>query len=368
MAWKRHAALLLLACAALAQGAVELTSPGLPPSKVEDGALVEDWGALRLTLDGQPIAGPVEAVRLDGVVPGARFEAKVGGIDLLATAWRAPVWPAGVDVLTVKLTNPGETATVRLALDLPERAALGPGVVRVGGRQVIALPDRERILQQPRDWGCWDGSQAMPGWGKPAVECDPAFANIRAGMGGVPIVYRFRLSQAQVALGIMESHWDEVGRRPVIAAVEGAESQTVDPIAAWGRHQPGVLLYEGRDSNGDGWLDIAVTTPQSAGDRNPILNAIWLFPPGAATRAEDIAAGRLNALALRRVDVGGQGDQSLYPESGAAWDIKLPAGGSDELTFLVACPGANVPDPQQSAWTPTSLLRAARDVWAGQRR
>lgn len=125
-----------------------------------------------------------------------------------------------------------------------------------------------------------------------------------------------------------------------------------------------MLLYEGRDANGDGWLDIVVTTPTSAADRNPILNAIWLFPPGAATRAEDIAAGRLNALASRRVDVGGEGDQSLYPDSGAAWDLKLAPGAAEELTFLVACPGATAPAPEESAWTAASLRRAAREVWA----
>jgi len=360
-------ALIWLALATAAFAQVELTSPGFPASKVEGGALVEDWGALRLTLDGQPLDAKVDAFKLDDVIPAARWTAKQSGVELTATAFRAPVWPAGVDVLTVKLANPGAAATVRLALDLPEKAALGPTSVQVGGRRVVSLPDRPRIVQQPREWGCWDGSTAMPGWGKPAVECDPAFANIRAGMGGVPIVYRFRMTQAQVGLGFLESHWSENGRRPVIGAVEGAESQAVDPVGKWGQHKPGVLLYEGRDTNGDGWLDIAVTTPASAGDRNPILNAIWLFPPGAATRAEDIAAGRLSALAIRRVDVGGEGDQTLYPESGAAWDIALPAGGSDELTFLVACPGSSVPDPEQSAWTVERLRRAAREVWAGQR-
>ena len=360
--------LLAMLGAAVAQEPITVSSPGLAESSMTaEGALSEDWGAVRLLLDGEALASiKLARVQLDETFPAAQWTGSRGAIRLTSTAWRAPIWPAGVDVLTVRVENTGgQEANARLSLSLPETARIGPDAVQIGGRRIIALPDRALVAQEPREWGWWDSGSALAGWGKPTVPCDAAFANIRAGMGGVPLVYRFRTSQAQVALGILESHWAEPNQRPLVCAVEGAESRSVDPLTEWGRHRPGVLLFEGRDANADGWLDVVVTTPADAPDGNPILNAIWLFPPGASARAEDIAAGKLNALATRFVDVGGAGDQSLYPDANAAYDLHLAPGAADELTFLVACPRATAPDPEQSAWTLATLRRAAREVWVG---
>ena len=50
-----------------------------------------------------------------------------------------------------------------------------------------------------------------------------AHRQIRAGMGGVPITYRFAVQTGEkryVVLGFCESHWAEAGQRPLVINVE----------------------------------------------------------------------------------------------------------------------------------------------------
>ncbi len=363
---------LLTAPLRAADEGLPLTSPGGAPSRVDPaGRLVEDWGAIAVSLSGaglgEPTAPTVTATRLDDVTPAATATWTHGPLRVTTTAFRAPAWPAGLDVLTVRVEETaGQPAQPTLLLDLPPGATLGPRTIRLGQRTVMLLPDRPLEPQEPGDWGHWDDAGDLPGWGKPSVPCDPAFRNIRANLTGGPLVYRFRCeagAAARVALGLCESHWAEAGRRPLVARVEGAPTQEVDPVTRWGQHRPGALLCDARDANGDGWLEVIVTTPASAPDRNPILNGLWLFPAGAPVTAEDVITGRLAALATRAVDCGGPGDQGLFPTARPAWPLTLAAREAVELTFLVACPKATLPDPETIAWTPATLRAAARDVW-----
>ena len=207
---------------------------------------------------------------------------------------------------------------------------------------------------------------SLPGWAKPAVECDPAFRNIRAGMGGVPIEYRFKVDSKEsfnLVLGWCESHWSQSGQRPVLCEIEGAAAQEVDPVARWGQHQPGAILFAAKDANGDGFLDVAIRPKRGAPDLNPILNAIWLFPSGPALNLERVVRGQVSAEALRCVDVGGEKDQSLEGGGEVEYAVTLPPNGRQELIFLVACPGGSAPLPNQTGWTTDKLRRAAVEVW-----
>jgi len=333
--------------------------------------LVEDWGTLAVQLDGEnlPAAGAmkVEATKLDGFIPAARAVSQRGPVTLTVTAYRSPVWPAGLDVLVVRAEETaGQPKTVTVSIELPPKAQRGAQTVGLGRQTILTLPSGPLVAEKLRDWGYCDTAASLPRWAKPVGKCDPAFRNIRAGMGAVPIVYRFKVkpkSAANVVLGICESHWDVAGKRPLDCAVEGAPSLQVDPIAKWGRHKPGALLFAARDANGDGWLEVIVTTPSSASDRNPILNAIWLFPAGPPPALVEVIAGNLNAKATRYADCGGPNDQSIYPPGKLEYQLALPARGSQELTFLAACGKASVPLPDQTAWTTDTLRRAAREVW-----
>jgi len=363
-------ALLVAMALAIGAGPVSFHSPGFAASQRDAvGRLVEDWGAVGVKLTGQGVTdGPVtvEATHLDGLIPAARAVADRGAVRLIATAFRAPVHPSGVDVLTVRIEEAkGRPAQVTVALDVPKSVRLGLRTARVAGRAVLTLADEALQAREVADWGSCDESVAMPGWAKPAVKCDPAFRNIRAGMGGVPIRYRFRVAprgEALVVLGVCESHWDRAGQRPLVCRVEGADPVEVDPIAKWGRHKPGALAFRASDENGDGRLEISVRAAPGAKDRNPILNAIWIFPPGQVPNLGKVVAGALSAKALRYVDVGGKLDQSIYAPGKMECQLSLPAGGSQELVFFVACAGSSAPIPEVSPWTAETLRRAAREV------
>jgi hypothetical protein len=360
----------LLLCLPVTVLAVEFGSPGFPSSRMDaDGRLVEDWGAVGVRLAGD---GPfrVAAVKLDQLIPAARAVAQRGPVMMTLTAYRAPIWPSGVDVLTVRVEETqGQPAAVAVGLDLPAKTRIGNRTVTLNKRTVLTFPAPQPDDASWRAWGSCDDATSLPRWGKPSVPCDPAFRNIRAGMGGGPIRYQFSVpnkSAAKVVLGFCESHWAKAGARPLLCRVEGAPPQTVDPVAKWGQHKPGVLTFDARDENADGKLDISVRAAPGAADRNPILNAIWIFPATTTLKLEDVIAGKLNSAATRYVDVGGPNDQSLFPTDKVEYKIRLPARGVRELTFYVACTGNNAPSPTTSAWTPETLYRAALDVWRGQ--
>src|ERR1035441_7322999 len=105
-------------------------------------------------------------------------------------------------------------------------------------------------------------------------------------------------------------------------------------------------------------LDVCVLPKPGAPDQNPILNAIWLFPAKATPNLEQVIAGKLNSNALRYVAVGGSNDQSQYAGGRLEYALKLPANGTQELMFLVACAGSSVPAPDNMAWTSEKLRQA----------
>ena len=364
-------ATLLIAAKAAAGEPVEFRSPGLPPSHVDaQGRLCEDWGTLGVKLDGPGVTdGPVkvEAVKLDNLIPAAQATSDRGAVRLVCTAYRAPTFPAGLDVFTVRVEEAkGQAANVTVSLAPPAKTRISLRSLKIGSRTVLTLPVEAVQDQKLREWGSCDESTAMPGWAKPEGKCDPAFRNIRAGMGGSPIVYRFAVapkSEAYVVLGFCESHWKDRGERPLVCRVEGAEPKPIDPIAAWGRHKPGALLFSARDENGDGQLEISVRGVPGAPDRNPILNAIWIFPPKAPPDLRLVVAGELTKGATRYVDVGGENDQTLYPPARLEYPLSLPAHGAQELVFWAACPGSTIPPQDNTAWTTDRLRRASYEVW-----
>jgi hypothetical protein len=289
------------------------------------------------------------------------------------TAYRAPIWPGGTDVLAARLQNTGrENAAVVLTASVPETVALGEFLGVAGGRAVLALTaDGVRARREERPWGCTGGVVALPGWARPQGSCDPAFSNIRAGMGGVPITYRFAVQPGEkrhVVLGFCESHWAEAGQRPLAIHVEGAPSIDVDPVGKWGQHGPGCLSFDGADADRNGRLEVTIAPHARAADRNTILNVIWIFPPDVTPKTEEVLRGEANEAAEYYVDVGGTKDQSLYKEGSLTYQLTIPAEAAQELIFYLGSPGGGpVPDPRTTTWTPQSLRRAAEEVWAAWR-
>lgn len=363
-------AILLLWTALPVAADLMIGTPDSPPSWVDPlGAVREDWGRLVVRLEAP--AGE----RLVGQHYGARPAVTVttisagGPISLTRKAYRSPIWPSPVDVMTTRVTDTSDQpAACRLRVVLPEGLEMGERLGLIGGRAVLAVLGDLQPSRTEREWGCVGGVVAMPGWGKPEGKCDPAFRNIRAGMGGVPIIYRFAVpkgAKRTVVLGLCESHWDAAGRRPLVIYVEGAPKTEVDPIALWARHGPGCLRFDASDVNADGRLEMVVAPHPQAPDKNPILNVIWIFSPDLYVDTNQVLRGQMNAAAEYYVDVGGEKDQSLYDTGTLVYDLELQPRATEEFTFLLACNGGSVPNPQDSAWTPAALRRAAEDVWAG---
>src|ERR1019366_4957246 len=100
--------LLALLFATRLQAEVTFTSPGLAPTRMDNqGGLVEDWGTLTVNVAGTGWAATVPAtvqrIKLNGLIPAAQAQLRYGTVALTLTAFRAPVWPSGLDVLTVHL-------------------------------------------------------------------------------------------------------------------------------------------------------------------------------------------------------------------------------------------------------------------------
>jgi len=260
-------AALMAALLALAAGSAfadtELSSPGFPPSTVDaSGALQEPWGSVSLQLiqpGGAVVAGQQAA---PGAVPTVITTKTAGPVSLVETAYRAPIWPAGVDVLQANLSNTAsDPVEVLLEVQVPEQMSIGETTGVVNGMPVLALPQGVTPVRKERPWGCTGGVVAMPGWARPNRDCDPAFKNISAGMGGVPIVYRFAVPAGErrtIVLGFCESHWNVPAYRPLSVVVEGTPPRNLDPITEWGQHGPGCLVFDAADANQDGRIEIAV--------------------------------------------------------------------------------------------------------------
>ena len=369
---KRFVTALGLAAALLAIGPAsadtEIRSPGFPPSRVaEDGSIVEPWGAVRLVLAGDEDNLTVPSSEKPPM-PVAVTCRRAGTIEMSQAAYRAPIWPAGVDVLEAALTNTDdEPAKAELELVVPEAMQVGETTGSIDGKPSLTLPAGIQPIREEREWGCTGGVSALPGWAKPNVPCDPAFRNIVAGMGGVPITYRFSVepgSKRTVVLGFCESHHPTAGLRPLVVQVEGTEDRVVDPIAAWGRHVPGVLRFEAADANADGRLQVTVAPAPQARDRNPILNVLWIFDPAASVDEKRLLAGEMNDQAERYVDVGGENDQLFYKPGNLRYALKLGPKERKEFFLLLRSPGCRyLPDLSQGLWNPTTLRKAAADVW-----
>lgn len=346
-----------------------LSSPGFPPSEVDaNGAITEPWGTLMLAVTEPPGMTVVEQLVEEQPVPMALTIKEAGNIKLEEWAYRAPIWPGGVDVLSATVTNTGDAPVkALLEVQMPESVGVGERVASAGGRPVLALPLGIEPVRKEREWGTTGGSSALPGWAKPDIDCDAAFKNIRAGMGGVPITYKFRVEAGErrkVALGLCESHWSLAGHRPVVLRVEGAPEREIDPLAEWGQHGPGCVVFDALDADKDGRLEITVDPHPAARDKNTILNVIWVFGADLSINESDVLAGKLNAQAEHYVDVGGERDQSLYESGNLRYLLECQPSESRKLLFLLGSPGGGaVPDPATMAWTDASLRKAAEDVW-----
>ncbi len=136
---------------------------------------------------------------------------------------------------------------------------------------------------------------SLEGWAHPGPGFAPCFSRIHVGWGGKDLVYKIPVGRNQaclVAAGLCEGYHREPGVRPLLLGVEGGRARKVDPVAEAGPDKPLVVLLEGKDADGDGFVLFRVSPVPGARDTNTILNALWAFPPGSRPDPAALAEGR----------------------------------------------------------------------------
>lgn len=133
-------------------------------------------------------------------------------------------------------------------------------------------------------------------WSGAAGSPDGAFRNVAWGTNR-PITYRVAVppgSRKLVALGICESYKSGPGQRVLDLRVEGAPPRLFDPRKGVEKNTPSVLLFDGRDADADGAIDIEAHCAPESPDPNVLLNAFWIFPGGTTISADSIASGHVS--------------------------------------------------------------------------
>ena len=176
-----------------------------------------------------------------------------------------------------------------------------------GELEVVEEAFAVTALQQPTTQASLlqrlDSGGINPSWVKPPPGLDPSLSHIAVHLGG-SIQYELTVPPGalrRIALALCEGWWSEAGKRVQVLRVEGAEPKIVDTIADIGQNRAAAFWFDGRDTNGDGKIEITVEAAPQAGDRNTILNGLWVFAPDVKPDSAALLAGRLNSQAQARM-------------------------------------------------------------------
>ncbi len=327
-----------------------------------DGGLYYDYGGGRFhdfktrilaELDVNAPAGDVRQRLHDARTPIVITEQDWGDLTLQQYAWaRVPEggdvdrWREDrVDYLWLRLINEGAEATAgRIAIQIdpkervvanesrdtlfdprhPERAfaAISPACDAV---EYASKPDRELRIDH------------VPGthrnWARPTIPCDERFRDVLVGWSR-PLIFAYPAEPNEiyhVAFGLIEGYHAEPGIRPLELRIEDRVVRTVDLVPEFGRNQPAVLRFEGRDRNGDGLLEMGVHPREGAEDTNTILSALWVFDADAAPDHQSLLEGAADAQALAVADIQRLAHQSNRLKVRFAWKILAPGESSEAL-------------------------------------
>jgi hypothetical protein len=146
-----------------------------------------------------------------------------------------------------------------------------------------------------------DGGPVAWKWAHPADGVDAALGNIALHDNG-SLRFEAAGKTRRIALALCEGWWDQPGRRVEVLRVEGAGPRTVDLVADIGKNKTAVFWFDAKDTNGDGQIDIRVDAAEQSGDKNTILNGLWVFPADAPEDDQALLAGKLNSRAIARLD------------------------------------------------------------------
>ena len=244
-----------------------------------------------------------------------------------------------VSVMTVPDDKNGNYDLYKLEIQNPTDAPLpskvaaileGPPDMRLEGGVVRGLDDAPFLLADApaesrlklRDWGLCDKRAKAYATGPGPGNTEPAVASYRAGLDGLPVVYRVKAEPGKkyvvylVSTPHISGYWLEnpkqAGDLVCEYEVEGAPSQALDYIEYLRKKsQPLCVRFDdARDQDGDGYIEIRSGVAARSRIKHTRLSVIYVFPEG--TRVEDPAtvySGSMNDRCVWHVDVGSTPEQ-----------------------------------------------------------
>lgn len=150
-----------------------------------------------------------------------------------------------------------------------------------------------------------DGGSENRNWAKPPADVDRSLQHIAVHMGG-SIAFEVTVppgASCRIALALCEGWWSEAGKRSQVLRVEGGEPKTVDTVADLGKNKPGAFWFDAKDVNHDGIINVSIEAAPQGADKNTILNGLWVFAADAKADSEALLSGKLNSLALARLNM-----------------------------------------------------------------
>ncbi len=258
------------------------------PMANERGALITDFGP-------GPYAKPLTEVE---------FVAAQGETRWVSQQWADEFAP----LLATELSAPGGPIRIETFSLPPEQIAAS----------LARFPAVERL----------DGITGAKGWAQPTGDVAPEFRSVAWGTNR-PLRYRVRVpagSAKRVVLGYCESWKPRLNERVADMQVEGAPAQIVDLALTAARHAPQVFTFAARDGDGDGWINVTVSSPVGH-DPNTTLAYLAIYAADAKFTREDLLSGHGAEL---RIDCGAESD--ALP---ARIDVVCATASGDDLVLRV---------------------------------
>jgi hypothetical protein len=165
-------------------------------------------------------------------------------------------------------------------------------------QEAFAMTDLKQPAQAPDEIRRLDNGGINLNWASPPASQDPALKHIAVHFGG-SIEFQVKVPRdaaRKIALEFCEGWWKEPGKRVQVLHVEGSGPKTVDTIADVGVNKAGAFWFDGRDTDGDGWIRITIDTAPTSFDKNTILNGLWVLETQSREDSESLLQGRPGSL------------------------------------------------------------------------
>ena len=299
-----------------------------------DGGLYYDYGSgifygfgtrILASLDTQGQKGRTKQSLLDPRIPVVITERNFGDLTLRQEAWAGAAYsenisqwsPRRVDYLWLKMVNSGtqpQTGRIVLQIDPKDSLIINDSQTRLFERGFAGKPfcflspacseffPPESLKDDTSNTGIeLDHSPGVNrNWAQPNIACNGCFRDVMVG-NARPLVFKYRAEpnkKYRVAFGLIEGWHAKAGVRPLEIRIEGKVVRSVDLVGEYGKNTPVVFLFDAKDQNGDGKIEMGVYSTKDAKDKNTILSGLWVFDTKTAVTEKNILAGKLDDHAL----------------------------------------------------------------------